>query len=279
MSHGQDHGQEHGQEHGQDRGPVPDYAGLGSLAGRAYLVAGAGQGIGRQTAHALAAMGGRVLCVDLVPELAESVAREVGGVPLAADMCERDGVRTAVDAAREAFGGLDGIVDIIGLARFAYLGEISDEDWDHAQRLNLKHAFLLAQLGGTAMAESGGGSIVYIASVSGIGAAQRHAAYGAAKAGLMSLVRSAAVEFGTSRVRVNAVAPGVVWTPRIGAAIGEERRAAWTAGTPLGRLAEPSDIAAAALFLSSDMAGHVTGQTLVVDGGLQSRFPYPVEDL
>jgi NAD(P)-dependent dehydrogenase (short-subunit alcohol dehydrogenase family) len=263
----------------EDHSPVPDYARLGSLAGRGFIVAGAGQGIGRQTSHALAAAGAKVLCVDVVPELAESVAKEVGGVPIVADICEREGVRHALDAAQQSFGNLSGIVDIIGLARFAYLAEMNDEDWAWAQRVNLTHAFLLAQMGGAALAAGGGGSIVYIASVSGLGAAQRHAAYGAAKAGLISLVKSAAVEFGGGQVRFNAVAPGVVWTPRIGGAIGEERRADWTARTPLGRLAQPSDIAAAALFLSSDLASFITGQTLVVDGGLRLRFPYPVEEL
>ncbi|MCW2879495.1 MAG: short-chain dehydrogenase/reductase [Sphaerisporangium sp.] len=263
----------------EDHSPVPDYAQLGSLAGRGFIVAGAGQGIGRQTSHALAALGARVLCVDVVPELAEAVAKEVGGVPLVADMCERQGVQQALDTAQQSFGSLSGIVDIIGLARFAYLSDMNDDDWDWAQHVNLKHAFLLAQMGGAALAAAGGGSIVYIASVSGLDAAQRHAAYGVAKAGLISLVKSAAVEFGERQVRFNAVAPGVVWTPRIGGAIGEERRAEWSAPTPLGRLAEPRDIAAAALFLSSDLAGFITGQTLVVDGGLRVRFPYPVEEL
>ncbi|RBY84133.1 SDR family NAD(P)-dependent oxidoreductase [Blastococcus sp. TF02A-30] len=262
-----------------DRSAVPDYARLGSLEGRAFLVAGAGAGIGRQTAHALASAGARVLCVDLVPELAAAVAEEVGGVPHVADMTERAGVQGALDAAVEAFGSLAGIVDIIGIARFQYLADTGDEDWAWAQKMNLTHAFLLAQLGAATLARYGGGSIVYIASVSGMGAAQRHAAYGAAKAGMISLVKSAAVEYGGQGVRVNAVAPGVIWTPRIGAAVGEERRAAWSEPTPLGRLGEPRDIAAAALFLASDLSGYVTGQTLLVDGGLQCRFPYPVEQL
>jgi len=263
----------------EDRSAVPDYAELASLDGRAFVVAGAGQGIGRQTCHALASAGAQVLCVDIVPDLARRVAEEVGGVAYVTDMCERSGVREALNAAVEAFGTLSGIVDIIGIARFQYLAEVGDEDWDWAQRMNLKHAFLIAQLGAAELAAHGGGSIVYIASVSGMGAAQRHAAYGAAKAGMISLVSSAAVEYGPHGVRVNAVAPGVVWTPRIGAAVGDVRRVAWSEATPLGRLGEPKDIAAAVLFLASDLSGFVTGQTLVVDGGLRDRFPYPVEQL
>ena len=120
--------------------------------------------------------------------------------------------------------------------------------------------------------------MAFVASVSGITSAPRHAAYGAAKAGLMSLVRTGAVELGPQRVRVNAVAPGVVWTPRISAFLGEEGRARNEANTPLGRVAQPADIAAAILFLVSDLSSYVSGQTLVVDGGVSAKFPYPMAD-
>ena len=105
--------------------------------------------------------------------------------------------------------------------------------------------------------------MVFVASVSGITSAPRHAAYGAAKAGLMSLVRTGAVELGPAGIRVNAVAPGVVWTPRVSAFLGEEGRERNIANTPLRRVAQPADIAAALLFLASDLAAYVTGQTLV----------------
>jgi NAD(P)-dependent dehydrogenase (short-subunit alcohol dehydrogenase family) len=117
-----------------------------------------------------------------------------------------------------------------------------------------------------------------VASVSGLTSAPRHAAYGAAKAGLMALVRSAAVELGPAGVRVNAVAPGVVWTPRVSAFLGEDGRARNVANTPLRRVALPADIAAALLFLSSDLAGYVSGQTLIVDGGVAAKFPYPMAE-
>jgi NAD(P)-dependent dehydrogenase (short-subunit alcohol dehydrogenase family) len=120
---------------------------------------------------------------------------------------------------------------------------------------------------------------VFVASVSGITSAPRHAAYGAAKAGLMSLVRTAAVELGPSHVRVNAVAPGVVWTPRVSAYLGDEGRQRNEANTPLRRVAQPADIAAGILFLASDLASYVNGHTLVVDGGVGAKFPYPMADL
>jgi NAD(P)-dependent dehydrogenase (short-subunit alcohol dehydrogenase family) len=132
------------------------------------------------------------------------------------------------------------------------------------------------QLGARRMAATGGGSMVFVASVSGITAAPLHAAYGAAKAGLIALVKSAAVELGPSRVRVNAVAPGVVWTPRVSAFLGDEGRTRNSENAPLRRVALPEDIASALLFLASDLASYVTGQTLVVDGGVGAKFPYPM---
>lgn len=262
-----------------DSTAVPLYSDMSSLEGRGFIVAGAGNGIGRQTTHALASQGARVLCVDVVAELAEQVADEVGGISLVADMCERDGVERALAVADGSFERLCGIVDIIGISRFQRIVDTSDEDWDWHQRVNIRHAFLLAQLGGEALARQGGGTLVYVASIAGVSGAQNQAAYGAAKAGVISLVKSAAVELGPRQVRVNAVAPGVICTPRVGAALGEERRRAWAQSTPLGRLGTPADIASTALFLSSDLSSFMTGQTLVVDGGTGQKFPYPTETL
>jgi NAD(P)-dependent dehydrogenase (short-subunit alcohol dehydrogenase family) len=118
--------------------------------------------------------------------------------------------------------------------------------------------------------------MAFVASVSGITGAPRHAAYGAAKAGLMALVRSAAIELGPAGIRVNAVAPGVVWTPRVSAMLGEEGKQRNRDNTPLRRVALPADIASALLFLMSNLASYMSGQTLVVDGGVGAKFPYPM---
>ena len=120
--------------------------------------------------------------------------------------------------------------------------------------------------------------MVFVASVSGTTSAPRHAAYGAAKAGLMSLVRTGAVEMGPHNIRVNTVAPGAVWTPRSRSSSAKRPRAN-VVNTPLRRIAQPADIAAAILFLASDLAAYVTGQTLGVDGGVGAKFPYPMADL
>jgi NAD(P)-dependent dehydrogenase (short-subunit alcohol dehydrogenase family) len=248
-----------------------DYPGRLRLDGRRFVVLGAGQGIGAETVRALASAGARVACVDIEGDRARAIAAEVDGVPVTGDMTRR------ADAALE---GVDGIVDIIGMARYALLVDLDDEEWDWHFDIVLRHAYLAFQIGGRVLGAQRGGTIAAVASVSGITSAPRHAAYGAAKAGLMSLVRTAAVELGPSGIRVNAVAPGVVWTPRISELLGEEGRARNAASTPLRRIADPADIAAAILFLSSDLSAFVTGQTLVVDGGVGAKFPYPMaEDL
>jgi len=259
-----------------DDSPVPDYpAGL-RLDGRRFVVLGAGQGIGRQTVHALASVGAHVACVDVETARAREVADEVGGVAVVGDATRRDDAERLFDEATAALGGLDGVVDIIGMARYASVLEVDDDDWAWHFDIVLRHAYLAVQLAGRHLAAGSGGVLAFVASVSGLTSAPRHAAYGAAKAGLMSLVRSAAVELGPAGVRVNAVAPGVVWTPRVSALLGADGEARNVANTPLRRVAQPADIAAALLFLCSDLASYVTGQTLVVDGGVGAKFPYPM---
>ncbi|HEX9237088.1 MAG TPA: SDR family oxidoreductase [Actinomycetota bacterium] len=260
-----------------DDTPVPSYPDLLRLDGKGFVVVGAGQGIGRQTSHALASVGARVFCIDNVDDLAKGIAEEVGGVPFVADARDRAEVEGAVAEAESALGRVDGLVDIVGMARYMDILSTSDEDWTWTFDMVLRHAFLFSQATGARMAKTGGGSMTFVASVSGITSAPRHAAYGAAKAGLMSWVRSLAVELGPKGVRANAVAPGVVWTPRVSGYLGEKGRKLQADNAPLGRVAETSDVAAAILFLASDLAGYVTGQTLVVDGGVSAKFPYPMD--
>lgn len=218
-----------------------------------------------------------MLCVDVDAERARAVAAETGGIPYTADVTRRDRVRELFAKAPELLGGhpLGGVVDIVGMARYAALPELDDAGWEWQFDLVLRHAWLTVQYGGEALAAAGGGLLVFVSSVSGLTGAPLHAAYGAAKAGLMSLVRSAAVELGPRGVRINAVAPGVVWTPRVAALLGAEGRRLNAENAPLGRVAEPADIAAALYFLASPQSSYITGQTLVVDGGVGVKFPYP----
>jgi NAD(P)-dependent dehydrogenase (short-subunit alcohol dehydrogenase family) len=257
--------------------PVPDYLDLLPLTGRHAVVLGAGgMGIGRQASHALSQAGASLACVEVSQERAEEIASEVGALPLVADVTERAAMARLFDELDEHFDGrIDVLVDIVGVSSFAPLLDMEDAAWDSAFALVLRHAFLAMQLGGRRMAASGGGAMVFIGSASGLTASPLHAAYGAMKAGLMQLVRTGAQELGPFDIRVNAVAPGPVWTERVASMLGPSKRAPLEAVAPVGRVAEPSDIAAVILFLASDLSRHVTGQTITVDGGALIRTPFP----
>ncbi len=225
--------------------------------------------------RALAADGVRVSCFDVDEGAARGAAEAAGehGLALTGDARRLDDVQAAVDAAVDARGPIDVVVDVIGETRWGRTVELDDEAWDDTFDLVLRHFFNLARVAGRHMAEHGGGALVAIASVSGLRSAPLHGPYGAAKAGLMSLVRTLAVELARDGVRVNAVAPGAVLTPRVKAMMSDERRAASAAQIPLGRHATPDEIANAVAFLASDQASYITGHTLVVDGGATAQFP------
>ena len=258
-----------------DDTPVPSYKDLYRLDGRGFVVVGAGQGIGRQTSHALAQAGAKLFLIDNRQELAKEIADEVDGTPWVADARDRSDVEGAVKEARKTLGRINGLVDIVGMAKWGEILDVSDDDWDWTFGMVLRHAFLFSQAAGRAMAEGGGGVMTFVASVSGLTSAPKHAPYGAAKAGLMSWVRTLAVELGPKRIRANAVAPGFVWTPRISQLIDDEGKKRSESNVPLGRVALPADIASAILFLSSDLASYVNGVTLIVDGGVEAKFGYP----
>ncbi|PPJ25756.1 short-chain dehydrogenase [Nocardia nova] len=252
---------------------TPDYRGLSSLAGRHVIVLGAGQGIGRQAAHAAASVGGKVSCVDLDEDRASSVADEIGGVAISGDVTDRNSMESIFAEAVDRLGPVRGLADIVGIAEWAPLVDISDDNWSRSLDLNLRHQFLAMQIGSRYMPD--GGAMAFVASVSGQRSAPNHAIYGAAKAGLTNLVRTAALEL-APKIRVNAVAPGVTLTPRTSVNLDADRLAAADAWVPLGRIGEARDIAAALLFFLTDQSDWVTGQTLTVDGGTSRKYQYDV---
>lgn len=258
-----------------DANEVPDYGSMIRLDGEVHVVLGAGQGIGYQTTHALAANGATVVCVDREQDRADTVAAEVGGVAWVGEITDRDSVAGLFDFVGSSQGRLDGVVDIVGLARYKALVDLTDDDWGFHHDIVLKHAYLALQHAARYWQRTGtGGAVTFVASVAGLSSSPNLAAYGAMKAALMSLMRSAAVELGPDGIRVNAVAPGTVRTPRAQAndKWTPELLAANVAKTPTRRLSYPSDIASAILFLQSPLSVQVTGQAITVDGGNSILF-------
>jgi NAD(P)-dependent dehydrogenase (short-subunit alcohol dehydrogenase family) len=257
-----------------DRSPVPDYRTLYGHAGRVMVVLGGGNGIGRQTCHGLAQAGAKVVCVDRDEARAAAVAQEVRGVAHAGDVTKRSDVERIFADARQ-LGEIRGVVDIVGMPHLGPLANLDDRLWASQFDLVLTHAFLAVQVGGKAIADAGGGAMVFVASMSGLTQIPGQVAYGTAKAALIQLVAGMGLELGPARVRVNAVAPGFVRTPRLNAMLSEEQWGQIGSLIPLGAPASPAEIAAPILFLCSDMSSHVTGQTLLVDGGIAGVVSLP----
>lgn len=250
------------------------------VVGRKALIIGGGQGMGESTASFLARAGADVALLDVVAERAEKVAAMVNnlgtrGVPLVGDVLDDAQIPRLIANAAEALGGLDIMVSIVGAAAWGSLLDTTAEVWDQQFALNLRYFFLAAQETARAMiARDSGGAIVGIASVDGQRASPMRGAYGAAKAGLISLVQTMAVEWAPHRIRVNAIAPGHIVTPRL---YDTPQRVEAYANSliPMRSRGETDDIAKAALFLGSDMARYITGSVLDVDGGLLAANLFP----
>lgn len=251
---------------------VPDYARLGRLDGRVFIVLGAGQGIGRHSALALAQAGARVVCVGRREEPTRKVAEEVAGIACIADATLREDMERIFAHAQREAGPVTGLVDILGMPRIQPLAQFTDEDWQWQFDVILRHAFLSVQIGAPIIAANGGGAMVYVGTIAGLLGVRGQVGYGSAKAALHHFVKGAAIEYARKGVRINIATPGVVKTPRVVGREDDEYFGKLERANPLGRAGYPSDIASVIHFLASDMSRYVTGQNLVVDGGLSSRF-------
>lgn len=254
---------------------VPDYLQQLRLAGKNFVVLGAGQGIGEATTHALAQAGARVLCVDREEDLAVRIAKAVDGVHFAGDVTSRDAMQRAFDTAVHSFGDIHGVVDIIGMADLRPLVEFDDAAWDRQFDVVVRHAFLAVQIGGELIAKAGGGTITFVGSVAGDRIIPRETAYASSKAALHHFVRGAGAEYAPRGVRVNAVSPGFVRTPRFDQMLGDEAWRVVGESIPIGRAAMPAEVAGPILFLASNLSAHMTGQIVVVDGGSTNLTPFP----
>ena len=228
------------------------------LANRVAIITGAASGIGRASARLFARHGASVVLADLNAEDGEGSMADI---------------RALVDAATTHFGGLHVIYSNAGFTRPGNAVETREEDWDRTIDVCLKATYMLAHCGVPAMLASGGGAFVVTASVHSIRGYARSTAYQAAKGGLTALTRTMAADF-APRIRVNAILPGAVQTGRPGS-LTQEQIDQMAQMCVLRRIGQPEDIAQAALFLASDMSSYMTGESLVVDGGLTSIIQLP----
>ncbi len=241
------------------------------------LITGAAIGIGRATAKAFAAGGAHVVATDILEAEGRSLVEEIGAAGGKAEFARLDvrsteAAETVVAEALAKHGRIDALVANAGIAHKVPLAELSDEKWDHTFDIDLKGMLRVIRPAAAAMRKRKSGAIVCLSSIMGVAYGwDKHAHYSAAKAGVVGLVRGLAVELAPEGLRVNGVAPGYIRTAQL---LSEEHslgpKGAETAGDfiPMGRIGEPEDIADVVTFLTSNAARYMTGQTVVVDGGL-----------
>lgn len=245
---------------------------LFGLEGKSVLVIGGGFGMGEATVGLLASLGANIAVLDLDPDRAERVANEarvagVNAVSLCADVNDEAALVAAIGQAERDLAPLDAMASVVGMAAWSTLLDMTLETWDTDHRRNLRYFFIAAREVARRMVERGApGSIVAVSSIDGIRSTPNHASYGAAKAGLLNLVKTMAAEWAQYGLRINCVAPGGIVTPRVPLTDPERERQAM-AMLPMQRRGTTDDIAKAIAYFLSDMSPYVTGQTLAVDGG------------
>jgi len=255
---------------------------MGRLEGKVAVITGAASGIGQASARRFAAEGARVVVADLDEEHGSTVAKDVDGIFVRADVTDPGEVDAMYDLAISELGGLDVCFNNAGIAP-------PDDDsilttgldaWRRVQEVNLTSVYLCCRAGISRMLEHGGGSVINTASfVAVLGAATSQISYTASKGGVLALSRELGVQFARRGVRVNALCPGPVNTPLLRELFAKdpERAARRLVHVPMGRFGEPEEIAAAAAFLASDDASFITASTFLVDGGIHAAYVTPLD--
>ena len=242
---------------------------MGLLDGQRAIVTGGGSGIGQAACRRFTQEGAAVAVVDIDGDAAQATADDLDALAFTADVTDADGLRRCVDGAAQALGGLSILVNNAGGSTMAPLAEWDPDEWDRLVRLNLSGVFHGMRAGIPHLRAGGGGSVVNTASISGTRPSAGETPYSAAKAGVVALTASAALEYAPA-IRVNAVAPGMIrtrlTTPLLDGV--PDAVAHYERITPMARIGRPDDVADVMVFLCSDLARFVTGQTIVVDGGM-----------
>lgn len=242
--------------------------GFGSLDGKVALVTGGSRGIGAAISRELARAGAKVVVnYRAGQEAADEVAEEIGGLAVQADVSKPEEVQALIERVEGEFGDIDALVNNAGVTRDTLIARMSDDDWETVIDTNLRGTFNTSRAVSRKMLRRRAGSIVNLSSVVGVHGNPGQANYAASKAGIIGLTKALARELGSRGVRVNAIAPGYISTELTGV-LNDEQRGLILQNTPLGRLGEPEDVARAVRFLCSDEAAFITGEVLLVDGGL-----------
>ena len=240
----------------------------GRLAGRRAVITGAAQGIGAEIARTYRREGAELVLLDRAADTVGAFAGSLGAHSVPVDLADAAATAAAVEQAIGLLGGIDILVNNAGIMSMAPLLELTVENWDLTFDVNVRAMFVTTQVAGRAMVAQGHGTIVNMSSMGAKLGSPNQAHYAASKAAVMSLTRVAAMEFGPHNITVNCICPGYVLT-ELGAATRTAAMVqAWSDKSPLGRLAETSDVANMALFLASDDASYCTGQAMNVSGGM-----------